>query len=230
MIFWVIAGAVLLAAVLVFLLAPAQLKIVYQRQGEDDYMAVEAFLFWGLLPMRLESGYMQSSLETSPPAVKTKGKIAGKKTGTVAAPEKTFSCFQICRFIRKIRYYVQFFSPAMRYMGNKTRLVQFSWETELGLENAASTGMAAGALWTVKGVCFSALCRMVGGPANPPHLSVKPIYNKKKFITDLNCIFEISPGYIMISTLKVVKLWLFSRSNSGSEKKYARPISRPASH
>lgn len=223
MIFLILVGIILPAIILVFIIAPVKLKIIYRRKGRNDYMAIELLLLWGRLPIRLELTSFRGPVRIFQPLVKIRAKLTSKGKKPVTSKKESLSPSRLYRLSRRSRYYIKLFYPALEYMGKNTSLIQFRWETKLGFQNAASTGMVTGALWTVKGLFSSILYRVIGKFETYPQLKISPVYNQKVFTTELDCIFEARPGHIIISGLKMIKLWLISGMSPGSEKQYARP-------
>ncbi len=210
-----------IALLLILIIAPIRTKVIYQRKGEDDYAGLELFLLWSLLPVRIELTSLQGPRNIFRPLLKIKSKITSKGKKPVSRKEKSLSVSTIYQKLMRNLHYFKLFNPAFKYVIKKLKVLNLRWETTLGFENAALTGMTTGALWTLKGLLAGTLYQITGYHKSTPQLTINPIYNKEVFNTEFHCIFEIRPGHIIISILKMVKLWLHNRINPGSEK-YAR--------
>jgi len=219
---FIILALILLVIFIVFIIAPATIKIIYRRNGQNDYAALELLLLWNLLPIRLEITSLKGPAKIFQPFIKIKAKLTSKGKKPVACEKEAFSPSRLYQISLRSRYYFKLFRPALTYMANNTKLVKFRWETKLGFENSSTTGMFTGALWTVKGIFSGLLYRLMDRYENYPQLTINPVFNQKIFETQLNCIFEVRPGHIITTGLKILQLWLLNRMSPGSEQ-YARP-------
>jgi hypothetical protein len=209
---------ILIVLLSIFIFAPLKIKIIYRRQGQNDYAGLELLLFWELLPVRVELTSLQALRRAFNPLVKIKTKITSKLKKPVASRKQTLSPSRLYRLSWRNLYYLRLFRPALTHTARKTKLTGFRWETQMGFEDAAATGMAVGALWTLKGLFSSTLYRLAGKHENLPRLEINPVFNQKIFNTEIDCIFVLRPGHIIISFLIMLKIWLFSRVNPGSEQ------------
>lgn len=210
-----------LAVFLIFLITPLKIKIIYCRKDQNDYLAAEIFMLGNRLPVRLELYSLDGPGRIFKPFLKIRGKLTGGKR-PIAYPKKILSPSRLYRICYKIMQYFHLFKPALHYMAKRTKILDFRWNTKLGFKDAASTGMVTGALWTFKGLFSSILYQITDHQEKCPQITINPVFNQKLFDTELDCIFEVHPGHIIITVLKTIKLWLSSQVNPGREE-YARP-------
>ncbi|MGE5590673.1 MAG: DUF2953 domain-containing protein [Bacillota bacterium] len=81
-----------------------------------------------------------------------------------------------------------------------TNLRQADIALTVGTGDAASTALAAGALWSLVGGLYGyALSRVRRRPLRPPRISIRPDFraNDWQLSVDLRCIAQVSPGHIM---------------------------------
>ena len=95
----------------------------------------------------------------------------------------------------------------------------FRWETEAGLGDAALTAIGTGVLWAVKIMMFQKLHEKILGGVYIldacPRLSIKPVFGKYLLRSDLEGIFHIRAGYIIINMFINSFYRLFSHVSSG---------------
>ncbi|HZK18417.1 MAG TPA: DUF2953 domain-containing protein, partial [Clostridia bacterium] len=84
---------------------------------------------------------------------------------------------------------------------DKAEVERIEWRTDIGMEDAAETGLLAGLLWMLKGVVVSHL-RNRSGDIRTNSVVVVPHYDCAQFATDVNCIFTLRFGHIMLAGLK----------------------------
>lgn len=202
--------AILMSVLLTLLILPLKIKIIYHRENQNDYMAIELLFLWGKFPVRLEISSLEAGGNFFIPLLKIKGKLTSKIKRPVAQQKKSINVISILEILKRSFYYISIYKPALHFMTKKFKIKNFIWHTDLGFENAASTGIATGMLWTLKGLCTSILYRFTGIPENYPDIAIKPVYNCNVLDTKLNCILEVRPGHIIIGSLFIVKLMLFN--------------------
>ncbi|MCF8011002.1 MAG: DUF2953 domain-containing protein [Clostridiales bacterium] len=189
--------------VVISILAPLRVKIVYQRQKNIDYALLE-FIFWGLLPFRFKVPFAEVPPGTKKPVFKIKKPKKKKKYASSA--EKSVPGV----FNKGIFKKVSIFKPHIIELIKNIKIQRFSWDTELGFSDAALTGMSVAALWSIKGTVLSIFYNFMGTKTNP-RVVINPVYGQNLFTTSLNCIFEIRPGHIIITALKILSSYVIDK-------------------
>jgi hypothetical protein len=76
----------------------------------------------------------------------------------------------------------------------------------IGIGDAVYTGVAAGALWSIKGSIIGLLSNYLR-MKEMPKLMVQPNFQQMITSTDLSCMFQFRIGYAILAGLKLVKWW-----------------------
>jgi len=85
----------------------------------------------------------------------------------------------------------------------KTKVIDFTWHTQIGTSNAAETGLAAGSAWTVKMLGIDVVQKYIK-MTKQPNLFVEPAFDEKKFETVLLCMVHTKIGETM-EVMKYIK-------------------------
>lgn len=191
----ILLAAFLLGFVLVLLLIPTRIYFFLGKTGGSGYLVLKLGLIKGLVPVRL--------------------KLHGRMDKTARPLRKKTKRQNNLFMFRVLR-------PALKHTTAHTRLVEFNWRTRLGWPDAALTGILTGFLWAFKGGAVGGLYRLVKHHDRHPQLHIEPVYDATVLDTELNCIFELAPGHIIIAALKAALAW--RRLKQGGEK-HARATS-----
>jgi hypothetical protein len=94
--------------------------------------------------------------------------------------------------------------------------IRFFWKTELGFGDAAATGIGSGILWSLKGVLFSLLRNIINSPDCDTDIDIIPVFDQETIRTELDCIFKLRTGYIIIACIRLLVLaFLFKLVSKG---------------
>ncbi|GAA5416355.1 hypothetical protein Pryu01_01389 [Paraliobacillus ryukyuensis] len=86
----------------------------------------------------------------------------------------------------------------------KVRVESFQWHTIIGLEDAATTGMVTGALWSIKGGLLAAVDHFFYLDTRP-NFDIATHFNEAVFQSTCACIFSIRLGQAMRTLRKINK-------------------------
>jgi hypothetical protein len=81
------------------------------------------------------------------------------------------------------------------------RCLEFSWQTRIGVGDAAATAVVTGMLWGLKCGILAYLDRRLV-LLRRPSVEIEPDFTKAELDTELFCIFRLSVGQIMWRTLR----------------------------
>ncbi|MBO8137906.1 MAG: DUF2953 domain-containing protein [Desulfotomaculum sp.] len=204
-------------------LIPLRIRIRYQQRNFNDLMTIEMSL-WKLPPYKLAVSLINFSTSTGGAELKYDSSV--KKPGylirtvvttLLGIPGKKdelgsenrifnlpFSWKKIQRVTKTQKKTFHYYWAAGKYLLNHVQCRYLKWHTKLGIEDAAVTGVATGLAWAAKTGLLSVLFKLVKPPLQRPELQVKPNFNSKELIMDLDCIFEVRLGYIMITGTKML--------------------------
>lgn len=110
-----------------------------------------------------------------------------------------------------IRELLASFKPIQQTMMatlKKVTLHRFNWVTKGGTGDAASTGITAGGIWTVKGMAAGLIGNMLQLKCHPV-VQVKPDYQKMYFYSTMDCMVSVQIAQAIHIIFKIMRL-LFS--------------------
>jgi hypothetical protein len=187
---WGIAVVGLLSFVLIWMMTvEVEFKLILERYKNHAFLILRLFHGWVQLRYNLKVQRDDRELVKFV-LLKTDEKVMSSKE-----PYEIFN--QIKQWRRKSRKYAGVF----RYLGTKVCIKSFSVLSNVGIEGeAALTALLAGALVTI----IHGILDFITNTNEIIHrrVVVTPVYNHSLFKLDVDCIFHIKIGHIIIAGLK----------------------------
>jgi hypothetical protein len=214
---------IFLMIIFLIILSEIECDIAFHRIKDDDNIKVEVKMFFGLIKFNLVISYLDMIVNKRfKIGFNAKGKLRTKKEA--AGKRKVFNIDEIKGIYHKSRLLIRKYKKSFEYILSKINLDSLSWETELGLEDAALTAICAGALWSVKYNILSAISQR--SRPQKTYINVIPNYSNIIFEMNLNCIIRVRIANIIITAIRLVFLSLvYHISENGSERNERTPDS-----
>lgn len=134
---------------------------------------------------------------------KTKDKVRGKlKSRKLLRKGKEIKVPAISRLLGFAKTFFQINIWLIKHI-NCSR---FTWKTRVGLGDAAVTGISGGMLWSIKGIIYSYLQKTLYSRTCTADINVTPVFNEETISTELDCIFNLRMGYIIIACIRLLIL------------------------
>ncbi|WP_233146882.1 DUF2953 domain-containing protein [Paenibacillus selenitireducens] len=187
------------------------IKILCNKVQEDDYISIKAKMLFGLVKFNYQirqisfKGFEQGFL------VKREQKdnfLAGHKT----RDKFEFDFHYLQKMYDRVNLLVKYTPDLIRWTKKILRHVHCSiltWETHIGMEDAADTAVASGAMWAIKGTATGWLSHLIR-LQHQPEIQVHTHFHGPQFTTEFRCIAKIRFGHAMVAgvilLVRVVKV------------------------
>lgn len=187
-------------------------EVGYYRKGKDDQLKVEMTALWGLVRYKTEVPVIDMDQYFLKPFLKLEADIEGvvshpvDETGMIVKVPVAVILRKLPIYLKNGISYLNRYQSALRRFCKSIRCHRLSWKTTIGLGDPAFTGMATGAVWSLKGFVYRVFRSNVGYMLKPPEFSVVPCFNDTCFKLDFNCIFDMRIGHIIIAGIQIIKL------------------------
>ncbi|MGV8145026.1 MAG: DUF2953 domain-containing protein [Alkaliphilus sp.] len=117
-----------------------------------------------------------------------------KRTESITVSEAKYMYEEALSIYRRHKKNIQ-------YLEKKVTVEEFTWETAIGLDDAAITAISSGALWAIKSNIVSILLSRY--KFRDLHVDVKPCYDNECIFTDINCIIMFKTGHIINAAIPI---------------------------
>lgn len=134
-----------------------------------------------------------------------KGKADKKITGN--SEEKSVDSFfaKVEKFKTRYHNVKEIIDTFLDYAGNRAEVTDVFVRCSFGTGDAAHTGIAYGAIWTLVGNVYAFLCRFIR--IEFPEVELVPVYNEKTFEIEAEGIIKMRTVHIILAGLKVLRLY-----------------------
>lgn len=193
-----------IAAVLLLLIgfSPVRARAQFIRETENDHLSVQIVAIYGLVKYKMEVPYIDFkglwkgiSFKAEETDMNRPSRVEDVKE-RLTLEKITKQLKQLRRLIDHVRGFDDWLWSTLSHV----KCTQIQWTTRVGLDDAADTAVAVGALWALKTTLLGLIFRRIRLEARP-RLAVEPQYNQAVFSTVVLCIAEIRLGYAMIAGL-----------------------------
>lgn len=99
------------------------------------------------------------------------------------------------------------------YAGSRAEVTDIFIHCSFGTGDAAHTGMAYGAIWTLIGNVYAYLCRYI--KIEFPQVELSPVYNEKTFEINAEGIIKMRTVHIILAGLRVLRLYTKHKKEKG---------------
>ena len=203
---WVIIILTNVVLISLLLYCKIYIKLNYQRNGSNDYIAVDVYCYRRLLTYSMQVPVIEITDSKNSLWLKSKIKAGQSQDETHIKREqrfikKTVNFYmlhpkRLKRVVRLARYYARLYCNVMNKFIKSMHCEKLQWKTIYGSEDAEQTGIVTGMLWTVKELMITRLKNRVIVTKNPI-INVNPLYGQNSFIVDFQCIFSIRLGNVI---------------------------------
>jgi len=189
-----------------------KLQINFRRKDDKDEIKLKATAFYGLLRYTITIPFLdlirQSALikEEKLKFIHVLAKIgadlsiAGKTVRNVNRTE-SITVSEIKYIYDEIISIYKRHEENIHYLEKKVIIEKFEWETTVGIDDAAITAVASGALWAIKSNIIAVLLNRY--EFKELHINVKPCYDNECIFTTINCIIMFKTGHIINAAMPI---------------------------
>lgn len=209
MIWWLLGLALLLVIIIAIISSSIHIRVHYTRQRDNDNLIFDLRALFGIYRHRYKIPIVQFSeaskglvLQTEQVNVKTNEKTSAKKEKITY--ERVVEFYKNAKLLVANAFH---FTDWLRHTLKRVRCVKFRWCTEIGVDDAAQTGLLTGVVWGVKTSILGLIFNRITMDAKP-QIAVNPQYNHPQFTTDLFAEAKISVFFALSAGIQLLwRIW-----------------------
>lgn len=189
----------MLVSILIFM--PVTISIKILKDNTNDKIILKSNTLFGLIKYKIEIPFVDLEMAKNKlPFIKLNTETKKNQDGPVTENKSRITFEEMKKIKKRVEYFLKHYSNVVGYVLEKLRSRYFLWITELGIGDAAITGMISGFFWILKGELMTIVSNNI--KCSKVILNVIPRFNEKIFKTTFHCIITIKMGYIIIAALK----------------------------
>lgn len=196
----------LIIIIILIISSPIVINISILKDNKNDEIIIKFKLLYGLIKYKKEYPLVEIDLEEDKGSIKVSEETENNiKSGVQKEESKKYNIDKIIEKYREGTEVINKYRQPINYVLNKISWESFKWVTELGVNDAAITGLVTGIIRILKG---NVVAFLNNNSINfeSIFLNVIPNFNCESFKTRLNCIFSLKIGYIIIAGFKLIRL------------------------
>ncbi len=206
---WLAFSCALTLFICLLLTIPLQCRMRYRRVNQDDAMTIDLTGLLGLWNYTLDIPMFDwrwaliphLRLETATPQA-----TGGKKSANKEIKPHGFKVQAVTRLLNRAFIALQRLRRVKAWFYRGVRCLKLSANIEVGFRDAALTGIAVGGLWSIIGYYLGKLHTSITFQIDKPEVVVRPSFQRACVNADIDCIFKLRLGHIIIAGLKLRKL------------------------
>lgn len=207
---WAFLALLLVLALLAIVLwLPLYWSIQYRRSESDDELNLELRTAGGFTVARYRTPLLRLTWKGPWPRLEVlggPGTVAGERL--IRQEGMDFSLDDLgaaWRTLARRAGTVRYALAVAGVIKEKVRWRKFSLVTEVGLEDAAGTGMVVGGIWSLAGLAYSALRAPLWRDGRQFRVEVWPVFDRKVLKLEVQCIFSLRIGDIIYALFIVAR-------------------------
>ena len=199
-----------------FILLPVKFRVILIKQNSDEYIKVEMDCF-KVLKICLEIPSMKFIIKNFIPALSFEYHIDANHNSIPISEKIVILPFMdryknIIIIVKILCEQKDNLKRIIRLLSKYINVIDLSIYIAFGCENAALTGILAGQAWSIVYFGISILTFYLNFDNTNIDINVTPIFIKDEPLQiDINCIFRLRVGHIIIASSIVVWYWLLSK-------------------
>ncbi|MCD7032762.1 DUF2953 domain-containing protein [Metabacillus sp. GX 13764] len=205
---WLFLSAIILLFLAMILATKITVILHLKREGKNDRLTVKFKAWYGLLRYTVDIPGAKWNEKDGSLDIK-KEKNAGNSESGGSSSEEKISSHDVLAGIKDVRelteHVVKLHSIARKFL-KKVRVARLEWISEIGTGDAASTGFAAGAGWSIKFTVFAVIDQYFS-VTEAPCFHIQPNFQKACANTYLQGIFHFRIGNAILAGIRFVKYW-----------------------
>lgn len=204
---------ILIAIVLLFILliiAKINVDIKYVHSNDDDKLNVKVNL-WNIPIYRMSAPLIKIDENSASIVVAEKQSLGGGKATEKSGDEKkvkiTFE--EILDLLKEakefLKHVVGFHKIVRRFLGHVS-VRELEWRSNVGIGDAAMTGVLSGVVWSIKGI-FVGMISNYMNMKQSPRVEITPNFHSAISQTYFKCMISFRLGQAIVAALLIVRHW-----------------------
>jgi hypothetical protein len=220
---WIgVLAALVIILLIIISITRITIRFYFHHEQDNDQMTVKLSAWFGLLRYTIDVPLIKLDKDTASVKVKEKTKAGGGDTAQGTEKDKNFSPKDIWDSFRDtyelVRHVVGMHEIVRRFLA-RIEVKEMEWHSNIGLGDAAHTGVITGAAWSLKGGIIGFMGSYTKFNTHPV-VSITPFFQQAVSQTVIKCMIRFRIGYAILAGIRTVKYW-----KGGRPRFKTRPLS-----
>jgi hypothetical protein len=200
---------IILGVIMLFFLifiSTLHIKIDYVHAQDNDQLSIMVRLWF--IRYTIKVPLVKIDKDSNSIVFKQETQTGNPNNQQEQKPKKVTTDEMLMSFknVREILDHVVGFHRVVKAFLNKVSIDKLEWHSNLGLGDAALTGMLVGTGWTIKGSIIGVLSQYMKLKTTPI-VSITPFFQQTFSHTKVTCMLSFKIGNAILAGLRIVKFW-----------------------
>jgi len=196
-------GIILIILILLFI--PFSLGIRFTRKNDDDHVEIQFLILNDIIKFNLEIPFIDLINYKDKFSIEIKEKFeTGKDETDIKKNKSIITLNKLIEGYKRASKMKEMLGTMLIYLSDKIVIRRLNWDTRIGLDDAALTGISTGILWTFKNLIISFILNHK--EIKDLNIDIVPEFNSLVLETDFYCIIKLKMVYIIIAGLNGIKV------------------------
>lgn len=190
------------------LITKVKVYLQYQHHNDDDHLKIQFKIWFGLIKYKIELPLIKID-DDSPTIVVKQKKSEREQESSMNKETKQFSYDDLLNSfmdMKELLVHIISFNSIVRKFLKKVAIKKIEWHTTVGVNDAAYTGMIAGAFWAIKGGIIGMISHFLK-LQTVPNITITPQFQLAISQTFISCMIQFRIGHAMLAGIKIIKYW-----------------------
>lgn len=202
---WVITGIIFSGIIFLLLFSNIKIYVHYSFDGTENFLQIKGKIFFGMLSFKKKILPQQSENEmsTQKPFFQEQ-ETTGDREKKMLQKDKIITTDDQTSPLGQIDHFFEILGSSYQLLKSfcqQIKILQFIWVTEIGTGDAASTGIATGCGWALKGNVL-AIMRQLFNLRTKPRIQVYANFQNPVIRTNFHCMFQVKVGQTILAGIK----------------------------
>jgi len=198
-----------------FFFSPVKIHIKIKKSNNDEHAEL-MFNYLNLVKVYLLIPEMVFQIKNFTPFLSLKFKLSpiSKKSKKAILSHRRINFKQVKYFIELLEHQVKKFNRSFHWLLKRVKILKFHLYLSFGRDNPEIVAIAVGTLWSAIHLIMSKMSYIVDFSKAKINISITPDFiNNESLKLQLEGIFQIKLGHIIIVSLVLPLLWIFSKKS-----------------
>lgn len=200
----------LLFLFIMIILTKITVTLDLNHSGDNDHFKIKFRAWYGLIRYTIDIPFVKVDDAGSNLIVKQEQKLGsdsehnkGKNKEQKVTPDEVMNSLSD---VKEIAQHIVGLHKIVKRFLKKVKVKKLEWHSQLGIGDAAHTGLLTGAAWAIKGSVIGIISQYMKLLITPV-VTITPEFNRLCSKTKLQCIIQFRIGQAMLAGIRFIKYW-----------------------
>ncbi|MGO4888721.1 DUF2953 domain-containing protein [Anaerobacillus sp. MEB173] len=197
---------IIIFIVILIMITKVNIELFYAHDQDNDELTIKFNAWFGLLSYTMSVPLIKVDKDSASIIIEEEQKVGQNDLEDKKRKITPNLIINKMKEMQDFLRHVKGLHKIMRHFLKNISVTKFEWQTQLGIGDAAHTGVLAGIAWGIKGTAIGIVSHLMLLKTKPK-IAVQPAYQSKQSFTRLRCMFSFRIGHAIGAGIKIARHW-----------------------